>query len=296
MIEVKPNIQHHSNCPHCQADLKQFNLIWQGMYICVESRCIQCHARIIEDLKVGHGRFSNYQVDLEKNLLFGPEGNSRIWLGEPLIKSFCNPQYQQLNIKKQILKQCQKIIILNCIDFLYGHSLLKLLNTEYYMKKFETYGLITIVPEFLAWMVPDGVAEVWTVNIPLKEGQSYYLKFNEFVSRELHRFDEVYISKAYSHPGSFDISKFTRVSKHDFDSETLRITFIWREDRLWFNSFLFKILKKLGMWQVALLLQNWKISRLFKIMQFILPSAKFTVAGLGKKTKFPNWIEDARVD
>lgn len=294
MIEIKPHINHKSNCPYCGSLLKVNHILWQGMHICVDSICIECNAKIIEDMRVSHALKWNYQVDLDKNLLFGNE-DARKWFGEPLLESLKKPQYQQIEITKEVLKKNQRVIILNCIDILYGHSLLKLLNAQIYIEKYPNYGLIIIVPKFLKWMVPDGSAEVWTVDISLKRGQDFYFNFHQFMSSELERFDEVFISEAYSHPSDFDITRFTKISQHNFDSKILNITFIWREDRLWINYLFFRILKKVGLLAVALLLQNWKIRILFNSMRFKLPGAKFTVAGLGKKTRFPGWIEDARV-
>jgi hypothetical protein len=281
MIEIKPNIQHQSNCPHCKTPLQPSNVIWHGMHICTESKCTQCDAEIIEDLKVGHGITYNQQIDLKKNLRFGSE-DSILWLGEPLLQALKNPQKREVKITKEIIKPCQQVIILNCIDFLYGHSLLKLLNAQKEVEDNPNYGVIIIVQKFLRWMIPEGVAEIWTVDIPLKAGNYYYLNFHNFITEEIKRFEKVYISKAYSHPSEFDLSRFTGISKHDFNSAFPHITFIWREDRVW-------------MLKLALFLQNRRINKLFKRIKLEIPSASFYITGLGTQTKFPNWIQDARV-
>jgi hypothetical protein len=145
-------------------------------------------------------------------------------------------------------------------------------------------------------MVPEGVAEVWTVNISLNKGQNYYPRLNEFITEECNRFDEVCVSEAYSHPSRFDITNFSKVPKHNFDQEEFKITFIWREDRIWCNVLLFRILRKLKLLPLALIFQNWKIQRLFKKVRDALPSANFAILGLGKTTEFPDWIEDLRVN
>jgi hypothetical protein len=297
MIEIKPEIQQSSSCPHCSGNLKPNGLIWHGMHICVNQVCTQCKAKLIEDLEVGHAINCKFQIDLEKGLLFGVnDDNFRGWLGEPLLKSLHNPQKNEIKIRKEQFKECQQVVILNCIDYLYGHSLLKLLNAQKYIDKYPEYGLIIIVPKILRWMIIDGVAEIWTVDIPLKYGQLYYQKFHHFVSQELKRFEKVYVSKAFSHPSKFDITKFTKISRHDWAYDRQRVTFIWREDRVWINPFIFRILRKLGLSGISFFLQQWKIKRLFKIIALKLPSAKFTVVGLGKRGKFPKWIEDSRVD
>jgi len=294
MIEIKPNIQHQSDCPYCRTALKPINILWQGMHVCIESKCVNCNTEIIEDLEVGHAISYPYQVDLVKEVVFGEE-SATDWLGKPLLKSIQNPQLEALPISKEVFKECKRVIILNCIDFLYGHCLLKLLNAQRHLEHHLDYGLVVIVPRLLRWLVPKGVAEVWTVDIPLKNGKYYYPKFDKFVGEESKRFDKVCISKAHSHSGLFDITKFTRVPKHSFDKEEIKITFIWREDRIWCLFIIWKLLKKLKLIKVALLIQNWKIKVLFKSIQSKVPSARFAIAGLGKTTKFPVWIEDLRV-
>ena len=294
MIEIKPNIQHHSACPYCRATLKPGSVLWQGMHVCVKSECVNCRTEIVEDLEVGHAVTHPYQVDLVKRLTFGNE-SAKDWLGKPLLESLQNPQSETVEISKEIFKQCKRVVILNCIDYLYGHCLLKLLNVQKHLHHLER-GLVVIVPKFLRWLVPEGVAEIWTVNIALKNGQRYYLNLDKFVGEESKRFDEIYISQAHSHPGSFDITEFTRVPKYRFNRKDFKITFIWRQDRFWCSFFVFRILRKLKLIKLALLLQNWKVQRLFGFIRSEVPSAKFAVTGLGRATKFPEWIEDLRVD
>ncbi|MCL1467691.1 hypothetical protein [Argonema galeatum] len=297
MIQIKPQIEHQSNCPYNGKPLKPENILWQGMHVCVKSKCPECHTEFIEDLKIGHAINHPYQVDLAKGVFFGDE-SSQEWLGKPLLKSLQNPHKEEIEITKEVFREHQRVIILNCIDFLYGHSLLKLLNAQRYLDNNPDYGLVVIVPKFLRWMVTKGVAEVWTVNIYLKNGQCYYSCFDKFVREESKRFEEIYVSDAYSHPSKFDISRFTGVAKHNFQPEKLQITFIWRQDRsrLWCNALGIKVLNKLNMLDLALYVQNRNVQRLFEKIRARIPSAKFAIAGLGKKTQFPAWIEDLRVD
>jgi hypothetical protein len=296
MIEIKPNIEHRSHCPYSDKVLKPVKVLWQGTHVCVVSESPD-GGEIIEELRIGHAAKTPYQIDLAKKAIFSGDKYAEELLAKPLLNSLQNPQTEQLEISQEIFKSYQRVIILNCVDYLYGHSLLKLLNAQRHLESNPDLGLIVIVQKFLRWMVPDGVAEVWTVPISLKNGQDYYPSFAEFVEKQSQRFEEIYLSEAYSHPSQFDITKFTRVPKHSFDHrEKVQITFIWREDRLLVNSFLFRVLRKLKLLQIALAIQNWKVQQLFEKIRSKLPEAKFVVAGLGTKTKFPKWIEDCRVE
>jgi hypothetical protein len=295
MIEIKPNIQHQSNCPCCKTSLKPVNVGFLGMHIIVESKCNNCHVELLESLAFGHFIHHHFQIDLVKNVVFS-ENNIYRWVAKNLLESIQNPETEKLEIPKEIFKACRKVIILNCIDYLYGHCLLKLLNAQRHLDLHQNYGLIIIVPKFLRWMVPEGVAEVWTVPISLTKGQCYYPSFAEFVNEELKRFEEIYVSKAHSHPSQFDITRFTGVPKHSFEQDKFKITYIWREDRPWCSIVLFRILRKLQLLKLGLVLQNWRVTRLFEKIRGKVPEAKFAIVGLGTQTKFPAWIEDLRVD
>lgn len=295
MIEIKPNIQIDSTCPQSGTILKPKSILWPGMHVCAVCDAQGSKTEIIDDLKVGHSRNNPSQIDLEKGLVFGKD-EAKEWLGNQLLKSLQYPNREEIEISKEVFKPCQQVIILNCIDYLYGHSLLKLLNAQRHLEQQPDYGLVVIVPKFLRWLVPDGVAEVWTVGISLKNGRCYYPSFDEFVREECSRFEKIYLSEAYSHPSQFDISKFTRVPRHNFDTEDFRITFVWREDRLWCSMLLFRFLRKFKLIERALFLQNWKVRKLLSGIREKVPSAKFAIAGLGRKTQFPEWIEDFRVD
>jgi hypothetical protein len=301
MISIKPFIDCSSNCPYCQNKLNPQSLIWSGMHVCVKSKCSVCSSETIGDLPISHAINYPYVIDIKNDRFFRNKsvlGNKTTdnWLGKNLLKSLQNPNTQKIDIQKEIFKDSKRIIVLNCIDHLYGHSLLKLLNVDSHLQNNPDFGVVVIVQKFLRWMVPEGVAEVWTVDIPLRLGQSYYPGVNEFISGEIDRFDEVYVSKAYSHPANFDITNYTKTPIHDFNAEEFRITFIWREDRLWVNYFFFQVLKRLGLISICLLVQNWKVRRLLTAIKKKVPSAIFSVAGLGKKLSFPDWVEDLRVE
>jgi hypothetical protein len=281
ILRIKPEVAIERTCSNCSKEVNSSQILWYGMHIFENFRCLNCDIEITRSLPVGHGLSS-----------------SMSWLVDPPKNLTSKINHKSLEIEVEALKVYEKVIILNCIDYMYGHCLLKLLNTQRHLEDHPHYGLVIIIQPFLRWMVPEGVAEVWTVDIPLREGIQYYSYFNQFVQAQLLRFTEVYLSEAYSHPSRFDITKFTGVEKHDFHQPDVLITFVWREDRLWCHPFLERrrTLKALRLYGVILRLQNLRIRQLFKQISLAIPEADFAVAGLGKKTFFPNWIKDARVE
>lgn len=297
MIRIKPSIEFTGNCPSCEGELVARKILWQGIHVCAVSDCGSCGAEIIADLKVGQALFTPYRVDLEKGLLSGDEAQCH-WFGTPLLNSLQNPDHDQnVSLKVEKFSGHSKVIILNCIDFLYGHSLLKLLNADNHLREDPDLGLIMIVPYNLRWIVPEGVAEVWTANISLARSRNYSPRLDRLIHAECDRFEEVFVSPAHSHPSSFDITRFTGIDRHDFNSERFRITFIWREDRPWFvHRIWIRIGRRIGFVKGLLLSwQNMKVSRLYSSLRRAFPEAVFTVAGLGTATAFPAWIDDRRV-
>lgn len=299
MIQIYPDVEQKFTCPICNNKTEVIKKVWQGIHVGVESECKKCQKTFHQDLKVGHSISKLCSVDLNNFDFFCAE-DPKEWYAKPLRDSLKYPNNKQIEFRKEIYTDHDKVILLNCIDYLYGHSLLKLLNAERHLKDNPDLGLIVIVPKFLEWMVPNGIAEKWVFDISLKEGQEYFIEFNNAIQKEIERFSQVYVSKAFSHPNNFNITNFTGVEKHNFQKDDFRITFIWREDRLWINnSFLQNAVNKLSIRifkNILLTKQKRKILKVFSEMRKIIPDAKYTVVGVGEYKKFPNWIDNQIVN
>lgn len=295
MIQIHPLIEQKFMCPVCEQEVEANKTVWQGIHVGVESECKDCQRTFYQDLKVGHSLYTPYSIDRHNFELFGPDG-SKDWHGIPLQKSLKNPNNNKIEFKKEIYASHNKIIILNCIDYLYGHSLLKLLNAERHLSNNPEYGLVVIVPKFLEWMLPKGIAEKWVFDIPLKEGQDFFTDFDNTIQKEMKRFSEIHISKAFSHPKDFNITNFTGIEKHNFQKDDFRITFIWREDRFWTNNLLLqKAIIKFNMRILKNILLTWQKRKMIEVFSEIrkrFPDARFTVAGFGNHKKFPKWIDN----
>ncbi|MBK9707263.1 MAG: hypothetical protein IPO77_09750 [Acidobacteria bacterium] len=302
LVQIKPTVRIKSNCPDCSEELMPGRVIWQGIHVCVEMRCAACGIELVEDLPIGQAFHTPYRVELKSGRLLGSDDVARRWFGLPLLRSLLHPRMDEVGLKIEKLHDVSEVIILNCIDFLYGHALLKLLNAEFHLREIrrtdpDKSGLIMIVPTYLRWLVPDGMAEIWTVDLRLAQSQEYFPKLHERIERECMRFSKIYLSPAYSHPREFDISLFTRVERHQFGSERFRITFIWREDRPWWSGDLLRrAARRIKPLRILLIWQNWRIRRFFASLRPYFPDATFTIAGLGVSTSFPKWIDDQRVD
>src|SRR5579859_5298499 len=194
-IGVKPRIELEADCHVCGRHLASIGVLWAGIHACAEFECPGCESRFLEDLPVGHAVGGPFRVDIRRNLLTGPSA-SKAWFGEPLLRALGNPDESEIKMAVEIRKPASRVVLLNCIDGLYGHCVLKLLNAATHLAD-PQFGLVVLVPSFLGWMVPDGVAEIWRVDMPLTRASRYFPDLHRRISREIERFGEVRLSRAY---------------------------------------------------------------------------------------------------
>jgi len=208
-------------------------------------------------------------------------------------------------------RSLRNVLILNCLDVLYGHCVLKLLNAQYYLDTRPDLDLLVLAPRFLRWMVPDGVAAIWTIDLPLSRG----IEWNEWLAAEISakskQFGKVWLSIAYSHPHPKDyaIERFTRVQPFAADEwdrrlETPTITFIWRDDRLWGDTlskgrlrrWINRLRTKVDSSGLSLRLrkQTRRVVLLAALLRKTFPKLNFAVVGFGMPGKMPDWIQDFR--
>ena len=285
-ISIYPNSDFQPLSPYSQKPLPHEKIIFQGIHICNQSLCSLSHSTIISDYPIGHAIHTPYQYDITRDRLFGTQ-KAESWFGRPLALSLKNPNSEIIDFKVEALIANPNALILNCIDFIYGHSLLKLLNASKHLQYLPQHtGLIVIIQPCLRWLIPKGISEIWTANIPFSKAQNYYSDLDQKIHQEIKRFKTISLSTAYGLPTEFNISDYTQVPIHDFKTNSYRISYIWREHR----AFTKKTFRKSQS-------QSKPVIELFSKIKKSLPEAKFSVIGLGKKSgTFPKWIQDERVE
>lgn len=309
MIPIKPEPYSDFTCPNCESqniEVKDFH--FPGIHQLAECNCLDCQTKFLQDLPSGHGIFFPSIIDVT-NQKFHPFPGAK-WFTDSLWEGFQNQNEQELKIERKVFKDCSEVIILNVIDYLYGHSLLRLFNAQAYLEKYPEKGLIILTQANFEWLIPEGVAEVWVVPISFGKAKKWWLNLDSFVKNQLGNYDRVYWSVGYSHPQSkqIDIEKFTGINAFpitEFLQKPLQVTFIWREDRLWFRTpleyFCFLVFRKLQLFKsltltkkLFLFLQKRRVLKVFKKLKKSFPEMNFVVVGMGKSVRFPKWIQDGR--
>lgn len=307
MIRLHPVPDADHACPHCDTRLEVEGWYIPGMRTLAELRCRQCGREFYGDLPAGHGLY--YPMLLERATGVVHDKASVDWFARWLGQSYANRTHSHIELIDEVLRPLRQPVLLNCLDTRYGHCLLKLLNAQYYLDRCPELDLVVLVPRFLRWMVPDGVAAIWTVDLSLRRGSEW----NDWLAAELHRrIDDLAtcrlsIALPHPHPEDYRIERFTGVRPFPVDEWHIRlddptITFIWREDRMWRKPRRYggprRLLKglqqRLGLAKQPIEEQKTSVVALAQALREAFPKTDFAVAGVGHSGRLPDWITDLR--
>ncbi|HEX7318048.1 MAG TPA: hypothetical protein VF297_29355 [Pyrinomonadaceae bacterium] len=304
---LHPSTDADHECPHCRARLRVRGWHMPGMRNLADLLCERCGREFYGDLAAGQALYTPMLLEKATGAVHDAHGVEWFagWLRDSYAQRTDEPLPFDVHERREVTRP---VVLLNCLDTLYGHSLLKLLNAQYYLDRADV-DLVLMVPSLLAWMVPDGVAQVWSVGLPLRRG----MEWNEWLAREIRRrveaFERVSLGHALSHPrpDEFDIERFTRVKPFPLDEWDARparptVTFIWRDDRPWrasadeATSTGRERLRRLITTESKPREQSELVSELAEALRRDLPALDFAVAGLaaGGRGALPEWVGDLR--
>lgn len=294
-ISVKPKASYFK-CPKCKMNGNHIRYIFQGIHNSEEFKCGKCKTTYIWDLPIGHSHDFDFKLNLKTNEAWSNHPAAISWFTIPYQKALKNPCADIIKVSYITNKKVKNPLIINCIDYLYGHGLLKLFNIQRHLKLHKKYDIVLIIPKSLLWLVPKEVAEIILVDIKLSQARNYYPSLDSEINKYISKFKTVALSKAYAHPEIEDISVFTK-QKSCEKTKVERITFIWRNDRPWFNNiYIVYGFKKLKIISILNYLQYLKVILLFSILSRKNKKYVYTIAGFGKIFTFPKWIEDTRTN
>jgi hypothetical protein len=304
MIQIKPVLAEKYLC-ECNGSLVFSEYIWQGLHVGKKCRCLLCDKELIISLPVNQSGIEPYVFSPDSGVVRNLDGEEVMdnWYSEKL-KSIADPVRETVGMEINIFNEFDEVVILNTVDFKYGHSLLFLLNLQRIIRANINFGIIVIVQPMLKWLVPEkGIAEIWTVNLGFSKLKNFYPDLSAKINKQIERFDKVWLSKGHLIPTNknIEIEEFTSIKPFDFLNvpELPRITFIWREDpdRLWIRNFyLLKGFKKLMLSKVLLPIHYLRVVLIFNLLKKKLDKRyRYSVTGLGKFGKLPSYIDDQRI-
>lgn len=287
-------------CPSCQGTLIAQRWLIPGTRVLQEAHCSDCSAICYLDLPSGHSVKSSILLEQARPKLHGN-------MAEAAFPDWFSTYYERrverpLGLERRRYRQISAPLVLNCLDWLYGHSLLKLFNAEHFLKSHADRDLIVVVPRQLAWLVPDGVAEAWILDWDWRNG----LVWNDWLVTEFSKIDEypqaatLAVALPHPHPLDFSVTRFTGVEPFNAPwSPPFAITLVWRSDRFWMGGIGERIgasvmtrrpLLRLGRW-----LQILAYRRLLRKLYEWQPEIDVAMVGLGQGRPIDKRVQDLRV-
>ncbi len=303
LVPLVPACFNDFDCPVCgKPGPTVKRTVFIGIQVLAEYHCAGCGRKFLRDLPIG------FQVDLQlafeegtKNIL---HPNAEPWITYP---EYAKPTSSEFPIARKVFSEHKKVIVLNLLDHLYGHVLLRLHNALHYIDHYPDRGLVLLIPKMYEWLVPEGVAEIWVVDQKLSQARAWHPCIDRFVQQQLPRYEEVQLARGWSHPdfADIDIQRFTRIQPFplsEFTSRPPHMTFVVRTDRLWFATPVAKLCYRaigklglkssLGRWFVDR--QSALVRRSMRSIKQEIPDVTFSVVGLAPKGGFAGLADDLR--
>jgi hypothetical protein len=308
MIRLKPFVDLLVPCPSCSKEIQPANWLITGMHCMTELKCPDCGHEFYSEIPVNAGAFYPGIIDQAGTRVDNMPFEN--WYLNGLEEAFKNKKDDNISIEVRANRKLgeRPVLILNTIDATYGHAVYELFNASYYLKKKE-FDLVILVQKHLHWLVPDGAAQVWVVDISFSKAVSWFDKLDQQVKVLLQDEKDVFICRSFVQADShdFNIEDYTRIKPfplNEWDERLVHptLTFIWRTDRFW-KRVLPRIIdnrysRKLFPGLLKIVRKNLQFKWILKFSQKIkeqIPAVDFAIAGMDeRKPALPDWIKDFR--
>jgi len=308
MTKVFPDIDVKIVCPDCRKEFQPDTFHLVGTHVLSSGKCTDCVQELFMEMPTGSGL--HYPVVVNGS---GERKDSMPfsnWFTAALQNSSKRKLDSQVPVRKIINTTIrkEKIVILNTIDQSYGHCVFTLMNADYYQTKTD-FHLLVLVQKELQWLVPDGIDEVWVVDIPFSKAHGWYTTLSTQVNARIREFESAYLAWAFPQAPEheFKMEKYSRIKPFPLDEWNSRldkpvVTFIWRTDRFWRRVLPRIIDNRVTRKLFPTILKRIKhriqfswIVRFSEVLREKIPTVDFAVAGMDtREFPLPAWVKDYR--
>lgn len=310
MIEIKPVTGNVFRCPECNSgDPLIIGIRMHSIYTLGDCKCRYCGVEFYQTLPIGHCINDHVSINKTTGKVL-PGIKPDFWMIDVVRKAHRDSRNKPVTVKKVIHEKKSEVIVLNTLDYLYGHVLLKLFNYQRHLRdnRDHNIGLVVIVPRSFEWLIPAEASEAWIVDLSLSELAVEYPALSSFFNDEFKRFDKVWLSTAWSHPDltSIDIKRMTGIAPFNLEFYTKQsptVTFVLRDDRWWLSSPLTYLIYRVGrrfrnsrkpLYRLVSWQQERLVGRAIGHIRKKLPEARFFITGFGTSKDFEGLVTDAR--
>lgn len=294
------------DCPACGTRLTLGQIQFAGMPIFVECQCAGCSRAYWLDWPAGHALLHPTLLDTSSGRAYF---DGLAWYPRMLVRCF-NSRRSPVTAAIRVRRRepaSERVVLVNCVDFLYGHCLLKLLSGLSYARLNPDADVVVVAPPLLHWLIPTDVSIV-EVDLALSQSECRIEGLDEVVKDLLGSYGEISISPGISQPPltGDDIVRLTgpEVAPLAFwstpDENGPLVSLIVREDRLWLGPrrpllarLAGRASRRLGRW-LLLRRQRRCFARVVQRVRAAQPDVRFAVIGLGTAGATPPGALDLR--
>jgi len=306
MIEIKPVVENRFYCPECQSEKPVvLDVQLHSVYSLVECRCHHCGLEFYQTIPQGHCVNDTVSIRKSDGRIY-TDVDTNFWVADLMSRNRKKISDKKVTVRKIVHEQKKEVVVLNTLDYLYGHVLLKLYNYQHHLR--SDVGLIVILPRAFEWLAPAEASEIWVVDLSLGELAYEHPSLTEYFKQEFKRFDRIWLSMAFSHPDftRVDMKSMTGIALFNLDQyadEPPTITFVLREDRWWLRSKIEYALYRIGRrfpavrkfcYEMINIEQDALVKRTIKKIKQQIPNARFFVTGIGENKGFGRYAMDSR--
>jgi len=288
--------EHHTAgfsfvCPHCPGvSLRAGKAVVPGAFTMREATCPSCRRDFLAHLEVAYAERLGATLDKASG-----ETDSTVpspWFLSHWQNAWHHRQQRPVRLTREKMRSLQQPLLVNCIDSMYGHCLQRLFDIPQLIKRAPDRDIIVLVQDFARWLVPYGVAEIWSADLSLREGALWFDDLARQVEERLAALPPVETDGVID-TGAVDITAFTRAARFDYGSpaslDTSIVSLIWRDDRCWTSPGRAPDAPDAAEEQAALM------TAVAEDLRNSLPGLDIAVVGIGARGDFPPWIADLRV-
>lgn len=285
LIKIKPSLDfgYSEKCPECGGNLSVNDFYIFGWRNLVLGKCESCKKEYVFDMPAGHGICYTTFLDIKENRAYFRQGND--WFTGKFAEKWLKKNNNQVSASfLRNDKKHNKAIVVNCLDFCYGHSLIKLFSLTYYLKKKyqENYDIVVLIPKNLIYLMPKEANVVMVVDLPFSKMKEFYADIDRRIKSLFSGYEEVLLSPTPPHlyAQNYDLG-FLNLFDCDYSQPVKNVCFAYRKDRFWGFS-------RGG--------QRKRIEKLFSAIKNKYPDIKFFLLGEKDNLKFSQFISDKRVE
>jgi hypothetical protein len=298
------------SCPLCGGRLLLGPLQFAGMPILVDCRCSGCGRAYRLDWPAGHALLHPVLIDVEDGHVYA---DGLDWYARRLARCLAGrgqPVSAAIEVHVKD-RPASRAILVNCVDFLYGHCLLKLLGGLSYARRNPDADVIVAAPAALRWLAPDVSSVI--VDLPLEQGDSWINGFHDAVAGALGAYDEIVIAPGVSQPPltaedlerllgpEFAPQDFWASATSSAGEESPLVCLVSREDRPWAGPHRWRAglagrLSPELRRRVLVADQNRRFERVVRRVRESCPEARFVLTGIGAGGRLSSDVLDLRCD